>query len=755
MKLDYSYQDLAHILGAELMGSSNGEIHSVNFDSRRIFSAENSLFLALNSNTNNGHDFIEDAYSKGIRSFLVSQECIKYKDATYFIVEDVLESIQKLAKYHRNRFSIPTIAITGSYGKTMVKEWLYAVLKSDFHIVRSPKSYNSQLGVALSVLELKEQHSLAIFEAGISQKGEMEALEDMIQPTLGIFTGLGKPHSDNFESTEIHLKEKLSLFRNCNFTFANKEFHSPLRRMKINAELTTIEEWADILPDKFTFKKNLVLCYKVAEFLGIEKSELKRISSSLTELVGRLETAEGINNNLIINDTYNIDIDALEQALAFQFSSNEKRLKAVVVDIELLSEVKKQEIRACVNQFNPEYYFEVSNSEFPSEIFNISNTSILFKGQHGSFLSKEIGRFVEKKHQTWIEYNLSNVRHNIAQIRSRLPNNTTILGMVKASSYGSGDLKLAHFLQNNGVEYLGVAYADEGVALRNSGIHLPILVLNAQQEAFEDIVEHNLQPAIFSFDQLDDFIKTLIAADKWQYPVHIKFDTGMHRLGFEPDEAEAVLEAVQGQPEIKIQGVYSHLANSDLSNDQFTFDQLSIFETIKKRFIDEYEHKISFHLLNSNGVKNYAEKSHDMVRIGIGMFGVEPGEDSVVSWFTRISQIKTIENGDFVGYGKSFQAEKEMQIAILPIGYADGLQRCFAQNGGGVYLNNQFCKIVGNICMDMVMIDVTSMECSVGDTIELLGVNQSLQELASKMGTIPYEVLTNMGSRVKRVYTEE
>lgn len=755
MKLDYSYQEFAQITGAKIFGSNQGEINTISFDSRKIFSSENGLFLAIKTENSDGHQFILDAYEKGIRAFLISEECDFSKDSTYFLVDNVIEAVQNLAKYHRNRFSLPTIAITGSIGKTMVKEWLYAILKHEFYVVRSPKSYNSQLGVALSVLEIKEHHTLAIFEAGISHPNEMDVLEDIIQPTLGVFTGIGKANSENFADEKEHVKEKLKLFKNCNFTFADEAYHSPLRRMKINAELMSLDAWQQYIPENFTLKKNLGLCFKVAEFLGKEKSTFKKLGESLTELVGRLETAKGTRNNLIINDTYNIDIDALEQALTFQFSSGEKNKKVVVLDIQKLSNRRKQEIRAMVEGYSPDYYFEVENGALHDDVYALSNCSILFKGSHNSFLSKEVNKFLDKKHQTWITYDLVALKENLNLFESKVAANTILLCMVKASSYGSGDVKLAHFLQNNGIKYLGVAYADEGVALRNSGVTLPILVLNAQEEAFEDIIDYNLEPAIFGFRQLDIFIKALISKDKWQFPVHIKFDTGMHRLGFNPKRVESILETVQGQPEIKIKGVYSHLSNADQKDDSFTKEQLSVFETIKKRFEVEYDYNILFHVLNSHGVQNYSDYSYDMVRLGIGMFGI--GEDTrpIVSWFTRISQIKSIAKGEFVGYGKVFQAEKDMKIAVLPVGYADGLARNFGGNNGQLFIRNTPCDIVGNICMDMLMIDVTHLICRADDKVEILGPNQSIQTIADKMNTIPYEVLTSIGGRVKRIYLEE
>lgn len=764
MKLELSYADFCTaIKGTHLSGPLHGQVDHVQFDTRKVFSSEFQVFFALHGQFRNGHDFLEEAYEKGIRCFVIDDKnAIQFPDACYFLVKNTLAALQELAAFHRQKFSFPLIAITGSIGKTTVKEWLSFLLNDKLRIVKSPKSYNSQLGVALSLLNLHADCDLAIIEAGISKPGEMQVLEAMIQPTYGILTAIGKAHEENFTSYEQHVEEKLKLFRNVQTCIVGPGvILSEIQLLSIKGKRVTtgdIQKELSLVP--FTDKGSLAsasIAIATAKWLG--KLDVSKIGQ-LPRLALRLETFEGRDNALIINDTYNLDIDALRLSLEYQLTIAGDRKRIVVVGIDDDFATKRNEIEKEIASFHPHEMIIEKNPDVKR--LNIANAVVLLKGSRAAHMEKQAQQLKLKQHKTQVIYNLSALQHNVSVFKKQLPFETKILAMVKAQSYGAGLEKIAEQLQKIGVHYLGVAYADEGVELRNSGIQLPILVMNPDEDGFDACIEHNLQPAVYSFQQLEDLISVLIANDVTGFPVHLKFDTGMHRLGFEPDDLNRLLEIIESQPEIYVAGVYSHLADADnLRDKRFTQWQIQRFSEVVEKLKKRLPNPILAHILNSEGVASFAKSAFDMVRLGIGMYGISSNPTfakqllPVLQWKSEVSQVKTIKQGESIGYSRTFIADKKMQIAIIPVGYADGFRRSLSNGKGGVYMNGAFCPTVGRVCMDMIMVDVSKINVQEGDAVEIIGAHQPLEQFAKKMETIPYEVMTSISRRVHRSYTEE
>lgn len=769
MKLGLTYQQFCvNCQGKPLENTEKKSptIDRICYDSRKIIEIKNTAFFALNGTFRDGHQFIDSAYDQGIRVFVVSKNIdVKfYPDAFFILVDDTLKSLQNLASVHRKKFNYPIVAITGSTGKTTVKEWIFHLIKSDKRVIRSPKSFNSQLGVALSLLELTEECDLALIEAGISEPNEMLALRAMIQPTLGVLTSLGRSHVENFSSTlELH-QEKLKLFSNVEKTFIGSGISINEKQLgSINVQVIKPDSSSDFLTE-FPFKdgvsaNNAKLAIEVAIALGASIKKIKQQVSTLPSLAMRLETFNGINNSIIINDTYNLDIDALVYSLEYQKMIAKRRKRIVIIGLDKENSSKKNEIEQIVSQFKPDEIHVVNSvSDVP---LDLGNSVILIKGTRNAGMEKVAQRYKEKRHKTFVQIDLASVRHNLSVIRKKLKSKTKILAMVKAQSYGSGLEKMAAFLEQQGVDYLGVAYVDEGVELRKHGIKTPILVMNPEEESFDLCIENQLEPAIYSFDQLDCFIKELILSKQSNFPIHLKFDTGMRRLGFEPNDWSELLAVIQAQPEIRVAGVYSHLADADNVRDKrFTNLQYKKFEEVCLRLQNSLGNTFIRHLLNSEGVFHFPEFQMDMVRVGIAMYGVSSDISirkllkPVVSWQSAISQIKTLKVGEFVGYSRTFKATKSTKIAIIPVGYADGFRRSLSNGKGGVIIQGRHCPTVGRVCMDMIMVDVTNLPVKEGDTVELIGNHQTLPKLAESLQTIPYEVLTGISKRVHRVYLE-
>ena len=769
MKLGISYSELCTAIHGISLCEENSTLvlESVAYDSRKLIDGNSTIFFALSGEFRDGHTFIESAYSKGIRTFVISKDIPfdKFPDARFIQVKDTLVALQDLAHFHREKFNYPIIAITGSAGKTTVKEWLYHLLSPTLRISRSPKSYNSQLGVALSLLELQKDSDLALIEVGISKPGEMERLAEIVRPTLGVFTSFGRAHEENFQSTQAHINEKLRLFTKVQKTYFPNSIHLTTEQQEkihgVALKPENFQKELSLLPfDDKASVNNALVAIALSKLLLENTKLIKERIPTLPQLALRMETFEGINGNTIINDTYNLDLDALTHSLEFQLRSAGNRKRVVIIGLDAENSLLKAELERIVEAFKPDFLYIISQNEQLPQSFE--NSVILIKGTRKANMQRLAKQFRLKNHKTFVEIDLSAVRKNIMVFKSKLQPETKILAMVKAQSYGSGVEKMAHFLEQQGMDYLGVAYTDEGVELRKQGIKLPILVMNAEEDGFEDCINYQLEPAIFSFNQLDQFIKELIFQGQTDFPIHLKLDTGMKRLGFELQDVPRVCEILQAQPEIRVKSVYSHLADADNRRDKrFSEHQIQRFNQAVYTLSQTLNYTFDRHILNSEGVANYPNAQFEMVRMGIGMYGLSSNPTvkqklkPVMRWISAISQVKILAKGDSVGYGRTFIAEKETKIAIIPVGYADGFKRSLSNGQGGVFIQDKFCPTVGRVCMDMIMVDVSKLQVKEGDRVEIIGENQTIEKFAENMQTIAYEVMTSISKRVHRVYLEE
>lgn len=763
MKLNLSYSEFCSLTNGKIVsGSSEGVMQQIIYDSRKSKKEKGTVFFAFRGNYRDGHSFISEVYSKGVTCFVISKVPTTYfKDAAYILVEDTLIALQKIAKSHREKFSYPIVAIAGSIGKTTIKEWLYYFMSSKYRVIRSPKSYNSQIGVAISLLNLHEDCDFALIEAAISKSGEMIALEEMIQPTFGILTSLALSFKDEFKDEAELRNEELLLFKNSKKTVVS----SSLKLSKIELESINGQQIIekDFLQEMLCFpfldegsKQSGLIVIAVAKTFSCLTIES---IYNLPRLAMRLETFEGIDNSVIINDTYNLDLDALVYSLEYQLAIAKSKKRIVVVGLDAQHLNLEKIVKAKIVAFEPdEIYF---SHDGKLRDINLKNAVVLFKGTRAAEMEKLANKFKLKNHKTVLEINLTALKHNISVFRGLLKPSTKLLAMVKAQSYGAGLEKIGLFLQNQGVDRLGVAYSDEGAELRKAGVTLPILVMNSEEAGFETCIKHQLEPAIYSFEQLDDLVNELITSSIQDFPIHLKIDTGMHRLGFNTSEVPKLIEYIQAQPEVKIASVYSHLADADNRKDNyFSEQQIALFQNSCGE-ISQYISSFYTHILNSEGIVNFSKAQFDMVRIGIGMYGISGNPKlakkllPVLKWKSVISQVKVISKGDSVGYSRSFIAEKPYTIAIIPLGYADGFKRSLGNGNGGVFIQGVYCKTLGRICMDMLVVDVSEIAAKVGDEVEIIGENQKIESLAEKLETIPYEIMTSIPSRVHRLYFEE
>lgn len=815
----YTAKKISEIIKGKLSGASSNEIKHLISDSRTITSYPESVFFALVSNRNNGHKYINELYKAGVRCFVVSENIKLPKDCAVIKVKNALAALQALSTYHRTQFSLPVIAITGSNGKTIVKEWLYFLLKDHFNICRSPKSYNSQIGVPLSVWNLNNEHTVGIFEAGISTVKEMPRLERVIKPNVGVFTGLGEAHAEGFSSIKQKVAEKFSLFANCDVIVVNglsaKQIPSKykdkkiiltgkekgaaiqIKKTHIEEDLTTIEltnhKKNYTLQIPFTDSasiSNAITCFGVLSATGLEPEKYLAAFKELPAIALRLEIKSGINNCVLINDFYNSDLDSLKIALNYLHQQTRNIQRTVILsDIEqsgqsikslyreiakLLKQYKVNKLigigknisaNASVFALDKEFFENTSAflNAFNSKTIVFANATILLKGAR-SFGFENISQVLQQKsHDTVLEINLNKLTENINYYRSLLKPETQVMCMVKATGYGSGSSEIAKTLQHIGVNYLAVAYADEGVELRNAQINLPVMVMSPEEDSLEDIINYNLEPEVYSFRILELFCKQLQKSGYAEaYPVHIKIDTGMHRLGFEEKDFDVLAATLLKYPQLKIKSVFSHLAASDNPElDDFTQHQISIFEKACALLQDKLDYTFIKHICNSGGVTRFKNAHYNMVRLGIGMYGVGVNTSeqnklqNVSALKTRISQIKIIKAGDTVGYNRNGKVIQDITIAVIPIGYADGFKRELGNGNGVVYIKGIAYKTIGNICMDMCMIDVTGAGCKEGDEVVVFETFGQIHNLSAAMNTIPYEVLTSISSRVKRIYVQE
>lgn len=756
MKLELTYSELCSQLNGKSVGVPCVDlIQEVVYDTRKINPSAGLVFFALNGPFRCGESYISAAYDKGVRVFVVHQVPENnYLDASFIVVDDTLAALQMLAKSYRDQLTYPILAIAGSLGKTTVKEWLYHLIAGKLEVFRSPKSYNSQLGVALSILHLPKKADLAIIEVAATKPGEMKVLADMLRPTHGILTNLLPSHANEFNDFQQYSAEICSLFKGVNWLITSEETNklTDLRCQTISVQAHQLDS---LIPfqDEISMQQSKIAIAAAEEWISVDEERIK----SLPHLAMRLETFEGNDGALIINDTYTMDKEAFRSSLSYQLSIAGSKHRIVLIGLSADHTVLTADIRELCQQFEvDEVHFLQQDEELT---LALKNAVVLVKGAR--YMQRVANRLKLKQHKTQLSYNLSALKYNLNQYKNSLHAETKMLAMVKAQSYGAGLTTMAQFLEKQGIHYFGVAYSDEGKELRKSGIKSPILVMNAEEEGMETCVEFDLEPAIYDFNQLDELLKVLISQEKTAFPIHIKMDTGMKRLGFYPDEVQQLIEVLAAQPEVMVKSVYSHLAEADEDGSTFTQNQISQFEESCQQFESYLSYPFLRHILNSEGIAHYPNAQFDLVRIGIGLFGLssirsfEQRLKPVIEWTSSISQVKTIRPGESVGYGRTFVAEKDMRIAIIPIGYADGFKRSLSNGVGAVYIQNQRCPVVGRVCMDMIMVDIGELKIVANTKVEIIGKNQGLSQFAKDCQTIPYEILTSISPRVHRSYSEE
>lgn len=829
--MNYTVERIASIVEGEIINNSNKDlaVKDLLFDSRLLVAPENTLFFSLKSHRNDGNKYIDELYDKGVKMFVVEKsdsisEIIENKnDATFIIVDDTLKSLQKTAAFHRENFNIPVIGITGSNGKTIVKEWLYQILSPEISVVRSPKSYNSQIGVPMSVWQLNESHDVAIIEAGISRPDEMLNLKQIIKPTIGIFTNIGQAHGKNFGSIDDKIEEKLKLFSEVQtliYCRDYKEIDDKVKRLDINTftwsrsdgtadvKISFIEKEKDyttikaIVNSQQSFVKivipfiddasieNAIHCWVAALMLNIDNDVIARKMEYLSPVAMRMELKSGINNCDIIDDSYNSDFNALTIALDFMNQQHSHKERVVILSDILQSELKEEELYEKIalllknkgvnfivgigeaisrqkDKFDIKKDFYKDTKEFLSEypVESFHNQLILIKGARDFGFEKISKILQEKAHETILEINLNNLVKNMNYYRSKLKRDTKLMVMVKAFAYGSGTFEVSNVLKFHHADYLTVAYADEGIELRRKGIDLPIMVMTPEINTFESIIKNNLEPDIYSFRSLsllEDAIEKLELSPETQIGIHIKLDTGMHRLGFLPDDIDELLSRLKKNKNIVVKSVFSHLAGADSQEfNDFTMKQINAYDEMSSKIVSAFSYKILRHVLNSAGISRFTDYQYDMVRLGIGVYGVAPCEEdrgklkNVISLKTTIVQIKEYEVGETIGYGRRGVIEKKSRIGVVPIGYADGLNRRLGNGAACFYVNGKAAPIIGNICMDMCMIDLTGIDCKEDDTAILFNEDYPVERIADACGTIPYEILTSISHRVKRIYFQE
>jgi len=789
-------------------------------DSRKIVLPKTSLFFALKSARRNGQDFIPDVYERRVRYFVVEKgfDVATYTDAVFLQVDNVQQSLQQLAAHHRAQFNYPVIGITGSNGKTIVKEWLNELLESDYKIIRSPRSYNSQIGVPLSVWEMNSNHTLGVFEAGISAVNEMAALQSIIRPGIGILTNIGSAHTEGFKNDKEKLAEKIKLFCEAEYVVAeyglikdnaipSKQFTWSFINSKADVFIAAVYKNSfstklDIAYQQHTFPLtipfsdyasigNAVTCISLMLLLGYDINTIESRLQLLKAVDMRLQLKNGVNNCFLINDSYSNDISSLNIALDYlkQQSGNNNTtvilsdiFQSGVDDIELYQQVAESLKERGINRLlavgkhivqalplfeaavpNVELFISTENLLRKVTTHHFKDEYILLKGARVFEFERIANKLSQKVHQTVLEINLTALVQNLRTYQQHLLPTTKMMAMVKAYGYGSGSAEVARVLQYHKVDYLAVAYADEGVELRKAGISLPIMVMNADEEAFDAMIENNLEPEIYSFSIYNAFHAFLSKQGIKQHPIHIKVNTGMNRLGFEYLDAVALGNQLKQRQTMVVQSVFSHLAASeDEDMDEFTDHQTILFEGFCNILKDILEYGFIKHVANSAAIFKHPEYQYNMVRLGIGLYGVDSASmqnialANVATLKTTVAQIRTIKEGETVGYNRKGIVNRESKIATIRIGYADGYSRRMGNGNGFVFVRNKRVPVIGNVCMDMTMIDVTGIpDIAEGDVVEVFGKNIRVEEVAKECNTIAYEILTSISQRVKRVYIEE
>ena len=829
--MSYSIQKIGKIIGANFNNSvsQSPDIQILLTDSRSLSDPAVSLFFALSTNQNDGHKYICTLYEKGVRNFVVQHSFSGMNtmpEANLLWVSDTLVALQQLTAFHREQFNIPIIGITGSNGKTIVKEWLYQLLYDQFSIVRSPRSYNSQTGVPLSVWQLNEETELGIFEAGISLPGEMQRLESIIRPTIGIFTTIGDAHQENFTSQEEKCLEKLKLFEHSEKIIFNEDQSLVKYCLEKKGLLPKTFAWsktnadANLFIDEIDKKIDRTVIRYTVHGTRCMKDEIQipftddasiedaihclalilsctvhrvpctvypSLFANLESIAMRLDVSKGVRNNILINDTYNSDINSLSIALDFMTRrSSGNQLKRVLILSDILQSgmatavfyrkvaelVQKEKVEHIIgigpNLMSHSNLFDMEKEFYPTtENFldsgkgrSLKNSIILIKGSRQFRFERISEQLEEKAHQTVLEVNLDAVIHNLKYFHSFLNPETKIIYMVKAFGYGVGSYELAKTLQERGADYLAVALADEGAELRREGITMPILVMNPEEHAFTTLFEYHLEPEIYSHNILDAIIRETTRRGILHYPIHIKFDTGMNRLGFGANDIPLLVEKLNSPQGVTVKSAFSHLAGSDSTRfDDFTQSQIKRFKEESFLLEKELNYPILKHILNSAGIERFSEAQLDMVRLGIGLYGISAVNKNVLkpvaTLKTHILQIREVRQTETVGYNRNGVLKCDSRIACLPIGYADGLDRRLGNGHGYVLIGDKKCPLIGNICMDICMVDVTDTRAKEGDEAIVFGEKLTIEELAEQLQTIPYEILTSISPRVKRIYYKE
>jgi alanine racemase len=818
--------------GKWLQHAAGTEITFICTDTRKVHDAPHALFVAISTGRRDGHEYIKEAYNKGIRYFLVSRADLQlYPDAAYLLVTDTVSALQAVAAYVRQQYKIPVIGITGSNGKTIVKEWLYQLLHEQFRIVRSPKSFNSQIGVPLSVWQLNATHELGIFEAGISQPGEMEQLEKIIKPDIGIFTNIGEAHNEGFLNMRQKINEKLMLFRHAQTLIFCRDYpelnecvsqlafqlknigEKPFRlfswsyKHEADLQIRSVEKAAGKATILARYQQqefrisipfsdaasieNAIHCWCAMLCLDIDQEVITTRMAALQPIAMRLELRQGNNNCSIINDAYNSDLTSLHVALDFLEQQKQQANKTLILsdilqtgkpqamlyqevaDTIAAHHIKRffaigpvlQQHKDLFQHKKIKSYFFKSTEDFLKKMhqFQFENEAILLKGAR-NFAFEKISLLLEQKiHQTVLSINLTAMRQNLDVFRNRLAAGVKTMAMVKASSYGSGGYEIAAILQEAKVDYLTVAYPDEGVALRKAGISLPIMVMSPSAISFDRMIAWKLEPEIFNLRSLQQFIEMARNLQVKNYPIHIKLDTGMHRLGFVAEELAALAAALKDCKEVHVASIFSHLAASDTpALNYFTKQQGDAFISMSEQLMAALAYRPLRHLCNTAGIVLHPEYHFDMVRLGLGLYGIDSSNElnlqlqQISTLKTTIAQIKQVPAGDTVGYSRKGKAERDSRIATICIGYADGYHRSISNGEAYVMVNNQPAKVIGVIAMDMCMVDITGIEgVNEGDEVIVFGPQLSINQVAKWAGTISYEIMTGISQRVKRVYVNE
>lgn len=826
--MNYSIEKITQFINAERYGDAAASISFLLTDSRSLCFPEETLFFALRSDRNDGHHYIPELYRRGVRNFVVENVpdnfSTLYKHANFLKVSNTLVALQQLTTHHRKAFDIPVVGITGSNGKTMVKEWLSQLLSYDRNVTRSPKSYNSQIGVPLSVWLLNESSQIGLIEAGISKVGEMQALHDIILPTVGVLTSLGAAHQENFSSLEEKCNEKLLLFKGTQalvyqlddkiaakcITAAHYDGqllawseHDTTAAFYVNSiekheTTSTINYiWQQTTQGSYTLPfiddasiSDSITCAVVALHFGVQPDVLAQRMAVLEPVAMRLEVKEGQHGCTLINDSYNSDINSLDIALDFMNRRpDQKRRERTLIlsDIYQSGETEQQlyaDVAALVKErgvkkfigigtalgrqkqafegLETKYFFDNIDDFIGNKVFkSLHDEVILLKGARSFGFDKLTELLVKKVHETVLEVNLNAVVDNLNWYRSFLKPETKLVCMIKADAYGAGAVEIAKTLQEHRVDYLAVAVADEGATLRRNGITGNIMIMNPEMSSFKTLFDYDLEPEVYSFRLLDALIKAAEKEGITGYPVHIKLDTGMHRLGFNPrTDIDQIIEKLHHQNALIPRSVFSHFVGSDNNDfDSFSARQFALFNEGSKKLQAAFSHRILRHMDNSAGIEHFPERQLDMCRLGLGLYGINPRNNAIMNNVstlkTTILQLRNVPAGETVGYSRRGIIEKDSVIGAIPIGYADGLNRRLGNRNCYCLVNGKRAYYIGNICMDVALIDVTGIDCEEGDSVEIFGDHLPVTVLSDAMGTIPYEVLTTVSNRVKRVYFQD